>query len=176
MRSAIVVLLVALVVGVAVPDASARRIEDWPYDKLFKESDLVVIATATGSKDNGEKTNLGWKTEFLGVDTTFKVHGTLKGKAPVKLTVLHFRAPEGEQFADGPLLVTFRDKPVEIEIKRPKALKASVPPPEYILFLKAPKGAKETRYEPVSGRVDPELSVKDIFPGGTDRRIIDDEK
>ena len=39
----------------------------------------------------------------------------------------------------------------------------------------APKAAKETRYEPVSGRVDPELSVRELFPTGTGK-ILADEK
>lgn len=175
MRVAVVLLLVALVVGVAVPDASARRIEDWPYDKLFKESDLVVIATVKGSNDNGEKAKLGgWDVNFIGVDTTFEVQSTLKGKAPdKKLTVRHFRAPEGQQFADGPLLVTFRDKRINVDTKSVKAVLGA---PEYMLFLKAPKNAKETRYEPVSGRVDPELSVREMFPGRTANILSGDEK
>ena len=40
------VLGLAACVGLAVcSPAEARRIEDWPYDKLMKESDLVVFAT-----------------------------------------------------------------------------------------------------------------------------------
>ena len=56
MRSAVVVILfVVFLAGVAMPDASARPVRNWNYEDLFKESDLVVIAKATGSKDTGEK-------------------------------------------------------------------------------------------------------------------------
>ena len=42
---------------------------------------LVVIATATGSTETGEKVKLGWDTEFLGVETTFDVKSVVKGNA-----------------------------------------------------------------------------------------------
>lgn len=173
MRSTVaVILFVALVVGFA-PSAFARRIETWSYDDLFKAADLVVITTAKGSKDNNEKVNLGWKTEFIGVNTTFEVKSTLKGKAPEKLTVLHFRAPEGQEFADGPLLVTFRDKRANLELKK---VQMSLGVPDYMLFLKASKDAKDARYEPVSGRVDPELSVFVLTSPSTDNYLANDKK
>jgi hypothetical protein len=176
MRSALVILFVALLAGVVVPDASARPIGILSYEELFKEADLAVIATATGSKDSGEKVAIdGWgKTEFIAVDTTFEVKGTLKGKAPGKnLTVLHFRLKDGVSVPNGPLLVTFRDKPIALDLKQAKV---SLPAPEYLLFLKAPKDPKETRYEPVSGRVDPMLSVRELFPAGTGSNLARDEK
>lgn len=58
MRSAVVgVMLVALLVGLAPQSSAARLVESWPYEKLLKESDLVVIATATGTKDNVRSRN-----------------------------------------------------------------------------------------------------------------------
>jgi hypothetical protein len=36
--------------------ASARLIENWPYERLFKEADLIVIATAL----HWEKTDDRW--------------------------------------------------------------------------------------------------------------------
>jgi hypothetical protein len=159
--AALVTLFLAVLLGTCVPSASARLIENWPYEKLFKESDLVVIAKATESKDSGEKAKLGWDTDFIGVNTSFEVQSTLKGKADKKLTVLHFRVKEGVLLANGPLLVSFRDTAIEPDLKNAKV---ALPAPEYMLFLKA---AKDGRYEPVSGRIDPELSVREIFPGGT---------
>src|SRR5436190_1393351 len=99
MRAAALAIIVAIsFVAVCASDASARRIEIWTYEGLFKEADLVVIAKVTGGKDNGEKTKLGgWDVQFIGTDTAFKVESTLKGKAPEKLTVLHFRLPDGTQ-------------------------------------------------------------------------------
>ncbi len=148
-------LLLAPVVG------GARGLENWPYEKLFKEAELVVIAEATASSDSGEVVKLGgWSVDFTGVNTTFKVKHTLKGKAAGDtLRVLHFRLKEGVLVQNGPLLVRFRTR--RGPWIKTKSMKLSVPRPDYLLFLKK---ARDGRYEPVSGRIDPELSAKEIYP------------
>lgn len=73
--------------------------------------------------------------------------------------MLHFRLKEDEAVLNGPLLVRFRTKR-GLSIST-KTFKAGVEKPDYLLFLKR---NKDGRYEPVSGRIDPELSVKEIYP------------
>jgi hypothetical protein len=154
-----VVLAALLVLGASTPAGWARRIENWPYDRLFKEADLVVIARAKSSEDCDDTTTDNiWKAEFLGTNTTFTVAKVLKGKCDAdKITVLHFRLKEGTAIVSGPLLVTFRTKGTEIELNGGK--KVGIGAPDYMLFLKA---TKDGRFEPVSGRTDPELSVKEV--------------
>ena len=36
-------------------EGDAHLLEDWPYDRLFKEADLVVIAEAVAVADTGER-------------------------------------------------------------------------------------------------------------------------
>jgi len=72
--------------------------------------------------------------------------------------VLHFRLKEGVIVNDGPSLVRFRTKR-GLSI-RTKTIKAAAGKPDYMLFLKR---NKDGRYEPVSGRIDPRLSVKEIY-------------
>jgi hypothetical protein len=138
--------------------ATARLLESWPYERLFKEADLVVIAKAVAVADSGEKTTDNpWKVEFQGVTTTFEAHHVLKGKVDKKLKVLHFRLKDGQDVRNGLLLVSFRLKGFSINTK---TMKAGVGTPEYLLFLKT---RSDGRYEPVSGRVDPELSVREVY-------------
>jgi hypothetical protein len=73
--------------------AWARLLSRWPYKRLFKEADLVVIATATEIADCQDRsTDNPWKQESFGVNTSFRVESTLKGKLDGdKIKVLHFR-------------------------------------------------------------------------------------
>lgn len=98
------------------------------------------------------------------MNTTFEVQSTLKGKAPdKKITIRHFRLPDNVAVNGGPHHVSFRDKRVEF---KHEGEFYGYPPPDYLLFLKASKDPKETRYEPVSGQVFPDLSVREMFPVG----------
>jgi hypothetical protein len=153
--------LAALLLAMSAPPAPARLIENWPYARLFKEADLVVIAEATAVAPTGEKAKLGWGADFLGVNTTFAVKHSLKGAVKGDtLRVLHYRPKDGALFQNGPLLVSFRLKGATV---RGKGLQVQTGKPHYLLFLKRrPDG----RYEPVSGQVDPLLSVKEIHGGG----------
>jgi hypothetical protein len=158
-----------LTLGILAPMLPARGLEDWPYDRLFKEADLVVIAKAKSSESCDDKTTDNiWKAEFLGVNTAFSIKTILKGKCDEdKLSVLHFKLKDGVQIVNGPVLVSFRMKGTELTLKEAKVYLA---PPEYMLFLKA---TKDGRFEPVSGRIDPALSVKEVH---SPYRFIHDEK
>jgi hypothetical protein len=141
------------------PDCFARLIESWPYEKLLRESDLVVIAEAVSTTDSGETTSENiWKAKFVGVITEFKVHSQLKGKLEgTKLQVAHFRLEQGVRIQNGPLLVSFRMK--GFTVINDKA-KMGIGKPDYLLFLKR---RKDGRYEPVSGQIDPLLSVREMY-------------
>src|SRR5690349_4814950 len=147
-----VVLLVALFASAAV----GRRIESWPYERLFKEADLVVIATPQRTEDTSERLKTGWKVDLLGKNTSFKIRSTLKGKvAGEAITVLHYRAPEGRLFVNGPLLLSIRTEEPLVKGREKRATHR----PEYLLFLRA---RPDRRFEPVSGQIDPALSVREL--------------
>ena len=159
MRSTGAVLPVLMLwVGGTPAGASARMLENWPYERLFKAADLVVIARPTGSADSDDRNaDNPWKEEFIGVCTTFKVQAVLKGKpAGEEVKVLHFRTREGVKIVNGPLHVTFRREGITV---RTEGAVCKLAAPEYLLFLRA---GKDGRYEPVSGRVDPALSVREV--------------
>jgi hypothetical protein len=152
--------VLAVVMGTTAATASARLLENWPYERLLKEADLVIIARATAVEDTQDRTTENpWKAEFLGVCTTFQVKAILKGTRTGKqIKVLHFKLKDGVQPINGPLLVSFRTKGFGLELK--DGPKVQFGTPEYMLFLKA---RQDGRYEPLSGRVDPELSIRELY-------------
>jgi hypothetical protein len=150
--------------------ASSRITEYWPYERLFKEADLVVIATAqktTRAKERFEDDL--WPLELVGLNTRFQVEHCVKGKLKKdKIVVLHFRfgglskkekkeKTPREFIIDGPSFLNFRLKEIIVKLKDRNL---TMPRPEYLLFLKR---RKDGRYEPVSGRIDPVYSVREIF-------------
>jgi len=156
----------------------ARKVEDWSYERLFKEADLVMI----GSVEGWGSTKALWpekifdKARFEAKKTAFHPRSLLKGEPAFPCTwVLHFSYKKGAApYEDGPNLVSFLKKPVMIEVKSKEEGKAQklkpiragknqVNPPEYLLFLKM---GKDGMYEPVSGQLDAALSVRAIFPSG----------
>ena len=156
----------------------ARKVEDWSYERLFKEADLVII----GSVEGWGTAKVEWpekifdKARFEAKKTAFHPRSLLKGEPAFPCTwVLHFSYKKGATpYEDGPNLVSFLKKPVMIEVKskeegkaqelKPKQAGKSVDsPPEYLLFLKQ---RKDGMYEPVSGQLDAALSVRTIFPSG----------
>lgn len=149
-----VLLAVAFGLCLVPSESRARLLDYWPYDRLMKESDLVVIANAVKTDDsNDDSPRHSWPYEFLGQNTTFEVKHALKGKVGGKqIKDLHFKwgklkkGIDPNNFADliiidSPLFVVFRTK------KRP----------DYLLYLRA---LKDGRYEPVSGKIDPQLAVR----------------
>jgi len=139
----------------------ARQIEDWPYDKLFKHADLVLIAkplaVRDATKDDNATPPKGKDDLLTGVVTSFEVLHVIKGEyKPKKIDLVHFRLRTGVQIGNGPCLVEFHTKMTELSGKGWAAAVSS----DYILFLK--KGT-DGRFEPVSGQYDPSLSVKQII-------------
>lgn len=149
----------------------ARLIALWPYERLFREAEVIVIASALFSEEAADVSPhtppLGER--FAGVNTTLEVQQVLKGAMKNKtFQLLHFKLVDVVKRAeptagvvevlDGPLLVTFRG-----------ARKASglwpEASPHYLLFLKK---RLDGRFEPVSGQYDPQLSVRELSaPGPT---------
>jgi hypothetical protein len=82
--------------------------------------------------------------------------------------VLHFKFGELKRglrprtsdviIENGPLLVAFRTGAVIVKAEGEER-NTVLPTPEYLLF---PKRMQDGRYEPVSGRIDPALSVKEV--------------
>jgi hypothetical protein len=156
---------------VAAGVADARRLPEWPHDRLLKEADLVVLAAAGKSEPAADKWDGDYAYELDGINTRFTVKVALKGEIPKDgLTVLHYRMGRlkpGKTVDDqaraakgGPNLVGFRAEALRVNIGRSEV---SVPAPEYLLYLKK---RADGRYEPVSGQYDPNLSVRELFPAG----------
>ena len=154
----------------------ARKVEDWPYERLFKESDLVMI----GSIQGWRTAKAEWPEKIFEKErceakmTAFHPRAGLKGEPAFPcIWVLHFSYKKGAlPYEDGPSLVTFLKKPVIIEVKSKEEGKSKelqlkrtgnslVSPPEYLLFLKQ---REDGNYEPVSGQLDAALSVRALFP------------
>lgn len=171
----VAVSLAAVLIGVVPRATAARLVEQLTFEELLKQADLVVIATATGTKDNNVTTKLlQGNIDYMGVDTTFEVQTTLKGKAPgKKLVAMHFRPPDDTDVIGGPNLVSFRDAPVAFRIG---SAKIGFPAPDYMLFLKSPKNPKETRYELVTGRVDPIQSARELHRPGLSNTLAEEGK
>jgi hypothetical protein len=152
--------LVAVLLAASPKRASARALPYWPYEKLFKEADLVVIAEATAVADSGEKTKLGgWNAECIGMNTTFTPKHVLKGTLKADtFRVLHYRVGGEVLIDNGPTLVSFATR--KIHLLRGKVGKAGVAKPHYLLFLKK---RADGRFEAVSGQVDPSLSVREMY-------------
>lgn len=154
----------------------ARQVEEWHYERLFKESDLVVIAHVQGwgvtKKEWNEK--FFEKTRFEGVKTAFGANFALKGDPPLCIWLDHFRYKnDAVRYNDGPGLVDFLKEPLQIEVKQNLRNKGKlhqqiqglrqISQPEYLLFLKK---RKDGGYEPVSGQLDADFSLRVLFHPG----------
>jgi hypothetical protein len=154
--------------------ASARQTEAWPYERLFQEADVVVIAVAIKSIPKaqswpGPKFNAQL---FRGVVTQFRVVSTAKGPPTKTIQLLHYKyADSTTPINDGPGLVTFLSGPISIDVHQYHDAEPQLPvltqkrlsrstAPEYLLFLK--KG-QDGFFEAVSGQLDPNFSVRALF-------------
>ena len=158
--------------------SSARKIEIWPYEKLLKEADLVVIARAVSkvATDDRWDANVFDSDGFSGVETTFELAAVIKGKSANSFKVLHFQYKNPSRaFENGPGPVSFFTESLSVGIKRsgeiqeePKTLEPAKslslkPAPEYLLFLIR---RADGRFEAVSGQVDPNSSVRTLVTEG----------
>jgi len=151
-----------LLVAVVSSAAFARLVENWSYDRLFKEAELIVIAQPIKSENCIDRfSDNPWKVEFLGVNTTFRIDHVLKGKhEEAELTVLHFKT--NVEMNDGPMLVSFRTNNLSYLVQKEGHAGEQVNvsgPATYLLFLKA---SADGRFQPVSGKIDPALSVREM--------------
>ena len=169
------IFIIAIIFNLCIPSAAfSRQVEDWPYERLFKESDLVVIAHVQGRGVSKKEWNEKFfdKGRFEGVKTIFGAAFTLKGDLPLCIWLNHFRYKEGAvRYNDGPGWVAFLEEPILIELKQAEDKKGKlqqlskglkkISQPEYLLFLKK---HKDGVYEPVSGQLDASFSVRAMYP------------
>jgi len=154
--------------------ASARKFENWPYERLFNKADIVVIATSDKTAAN----EIQWiepifdSQHFVGIDTTLHIQTVLKGSASKVIKVQHFKyARKATRLEDGPRFISFFSSPISIDVK---SANSSAPQlkeltsrrmslhnkPEYLVFLKQ---LDDGTYEPISGQIDPTFSVRALL-------------
>jgi hypothetical protein len=123
----------------------------WPFEKLFKHADLVVVVKPVATREATEKDRAvppKDSARFLtGVVTTFHVGVVVKGEYKEKtLDLVHFRWKDGVLVANSSGMASFPARPVGRDSRH-----------DFLLFLKKGKGG---RLEFVSGYDDPLPSVK----------------
>ncbi|HJZ91841.1 MAG TPA: hypothetical protein VKE40_13290 [Gemmataceae bacterium] len=137
------------------PSANARLVEAWPYEKLTKHSDLIVIAVPLKTKASAERVDFdrGTGAYLQAVVTTFAVKAKLKGECGATIDVVHYQLKfEPKKLGvieDAPNTLSFD---VELGDKAER---------DYCLFLKA---TKDKQFGFVSGRDDPQFSVRELRP------------
>jgi hypothetical protein len=148
-----------------------RTVEEWPMERLMRESDLVVVARPLSSKDivdGGAPREDG----LVSVKTTLDVEVVLKGRADGrKVSLIHFRSMSNDEVAqlppntivrgmiNGPLLIDFGVVRNGSQKSGHGSLEAPVHPisrESYVLFLKGKAGGD---YYPTAGLADPAFSV-----------------
>ena len=149
MFAKIFLLTVVTLVGAIPIEAGRMTTEGQSFQQMFDKADLVIIATAIGTKDTAERAKLLDTIEVIGVETGFKTRLVLKGSTGVVQFVLHhYREANADSVANGPALI-------------------NIPPgrhPNFLMFLTK---EKDGRYVPVTGQVDPALfSVIELKSGG----------
>ncbi len=145
------------------PQADARLVESWSFQRLKDAADAVVVVTVASEGPWNEKVEDGPFGKYLeGRLTTFDVETVFKGEVSEKqVQVIHFRENGGVLIDNGPLLASFRKMGLRLGIESVDGVehKAKVEEgmPHYLLFLKKRSDGK---YEPVSGQIDSLFSVR----------------
>jgi hypothetical protein len=161
--------------------ASARIVVPWPYDKLFSQADVAVIAEPETTDDTADVFSFaGYEPkDFVGMNTKLKVRCAFKGDITNgELTVLHFRYSDKLlAVVDGAKFVHFRLKTrtlkgevlhqndKEGDADESEHVDKLVPPPDYLLFLKK---RTDGRYEPVSGQYDSAAACREVSTAETE--------
>ena len=134
--------------------AHARLHQGWSYQELYAQADLVVIAKPISTQDTTEKATLPNGTpgayHVVGLSTEFEISVVLKGDNSLKkVTLHHYRLADSkskEPLINGPSLVSFYPKQ-DIQ---------------FLMFLRL---EGDGRYSPVSGQIDPDMSVLWLLQG-----------
>ena len=80
-KSSLLLVAIGFAICLIPSTGRARFLESWPYDKLMKKSDLVIIGRAVKTEvTNDEPPIHGWNFEFVGQNTTFDVKSKFKGE------------------------------------------------------------------------------------------------
>jgi hypothetical protein len=153
-------LLLGLLLAMFMTLAPARGVRPWSDAELRQAAELVVVGQPIQVRDLDETNSLGWsgtesfRPRFRGVETTFRVSEVLKGRPENDLVVLHHYREEIEWGSppNGPGLIGF---PVDGTN-------------QYLLYL-IHDGTN--RYAPVTGQIDPGLSIKAAPRAGADPAI-----
>src|SRR6516225_2579356 len=130
---------------------TGRLLEDWPYEKLFKRADLIVIVKPLEVREANIQDEAKPPQDYLtGVVTKFKILHVIKGEFKKdNLDIVHFRLKKGVKVMNGPLLVSFQTKAVKLKVEDRQI---EVKNWDYMLFLKL---EKDGRLNFVSGQFDP---------------------
>lgn len=149
--------VLSVVIILATADVFGRIIPPHTYDVLSENAELIVIARAVETKAAADK--FEWSGNFVGQNTTFEIDATLKGEAAGKtIDLLHFKKGDKAIYVNGPTFVDFPVKPsktLQRGEKIPEADESQV----YLLFLTR---MADGRYAPLTGHVDPALSIRQI--------------
>jgi hypothetical protein len=142
MKSARVIVLVTLLILASAGVVGARAMRWWSDQELFDKSELVVIATPAFTHDTKDHTPIPSFEDqpVIGVETKFTVITVLKGSQAVKMVTLHHYRADKMEVPNAPFFMLFKPK------KR------------YRLYLVR---EADGRYAPISGQIDPELSVRE---------------
>jgi hypothetical protein len=148
---------IGLVCVLCIPLAYCEQVEDWPYEKLLKHADIVVIAQPISVRPADSKIQMPRgldKAGYYSVVTHFKILAMVKGVYKgEQLGITHFQVKEGAKPVDnGPVLVYFQRTRKQV-----KNESSDVRKKDYVLFLKKDKAGHPTF---VSGQIYPGFSVK----------------
>jgi hypothetical protein len=156
--------LLAILLGTA---AYARPVEHWPYGRLTREADLIVIATPVSVRDTSERTvfpnlveggtdNTRRPVPAIGVEAAFHALSVLKGDTNMTTFVFHHLRNANLSSPTGQFKVLAFNGPVNVAFEPGEKRR-------FLLFLKLePDG----RYASVTGQTDPAMGIKDLgsFP------------
>jgi len=135
---------------IAVP-ASARPSRAWSDAELWKEADVVVLATPRSAKDVKVKTEQPRPDTWIDMETTLDVQATLKGEAAATIVLRHARYKGGvTPVPNGPIFIVLDPE------KRH----------QFLLFLKRTDSGT---LEPLAGQMDANQSTRWVQPYGAIR-------
>jgi hypothetical protein len=162
-------LLGAVIVCCVGGPAYARVLPSWPYERLMREADVVVVATPTAKRDidfdfSKDKHFAPFlrdphvgpiiRDKLRARVTTLKVIGMLRGERRASVEVLHFywtKAPS--ELEGGPRFMDFTAR---------RKVTFEVQDQQYLLFLRSCEDIHffYQFFEPVSGQFDADLSFR----------------